>query len=143
MCVSYFNQERYPDPTPQEALQSIDQEQKVARTFRPIVYICSPFAGDVETNVLNARRYCRFAVTRGVIPIAVHLLYPQFMNDKDPKERELAIFFGNAILSKCQEVWVFGEKLSEGMKEEIKRAKWKHYRIRFFDSELKEVGEYA
>lgn len=30
---------------------------------RPIVFICSPYRGDVETNTKNARRYCRFAIS--------------------------------------------------------------------------------
>ena len=44
-----FNSEGYYDPTPYEALSNIFGEQRFA--FRPIVYICSPYAGDVEGNV--------------------------------------------------------------------------------------------
>ena len=29
----------------------------------PLIFICSPYRGDVETNTRNARRYCRFAIT--------------------------------------------------------------------------------
>ncbi len=36
---------------------------------RPLVYICSPFSGDVEANTENARRYSRFAVDSSAIPI--------------------------------------------------------------------------
>ena len=108
------------------------------RTFRPIVYICSPYAGDIETNVVAARRYSRFAVEKGYIPIAPHLLFPQFLNDSDPNERELGLFFGNAIMSKCSEIWVFGSKISNGMAAEINRARWKNYRLRYFTEELEE-----
>ena len=143
MDIPYFNNEHYADPTAYEALKNIEAERKALRAFRPIVYICSPFSGDVEANVANARKYCRFAVDSGYIPIAVHLLYPQFMNDDDPEERELALFFGNAIMSKCSEVWVFGERISSGMAAEITRAGWKHYHIRYFDSNCKEVTDHA
>ena len=143
MNIPYFNQEHYADPTVYEALKNIEAERKALRAFRPIVYICSPFAGDVESNIANAKRYCRFAVDSGYIPIAVHLLFPQFMDDADPDERELALFFGNAIMSKCSEVWVFGERISSGMASEIGRAKWKNYRIRYFDSDCKEVTDNA
>ena len=137
--VSKYNSEGYYDPTTYEALSSIEKEERSLRTFRPLVYICSPYAGDVETNVQKARRYCRFAVDKGYIPIAPHLLFTQFLNDDSPKERQLGIFFGNAVMSKCSEVWVFGEHISNGMEAEIKRAKRKNYRLRYFNEDSEEV----
>ena len=137
--ASKYNSEGYYDPTTYEALSSIEKEERSLRTFRPIVYICSPYAGDVETNVQKARRYCRFAVDKGYIPIAPHLLFTQFLNDDSPKERQLGIFFGNAVMSKCSEVWVFGDRISDGMEAEIKRAKWKNYPLRYFNEVLEEV----
>ena len=139
MNINKFNSEGYYDPTTYEALSSIENEERSLRTFRPIVYICSPYAGDVETNVQKARRYCRFAVDKGYIPIAPHLLFTQFLNDDSPKERQLGIFFGNVVMSKCSEVWVFGEHISNGMEAEIKRAKWKNYRLRYFNEDSEEV----
>ena len=142
MSVDIHNSEGYVDPTAFEALSGIEhEEQKVLRTFRPIVYICSPYAGDIETNVVAAPRYSRFAVEKGYIPIAPHLLFPQFLNDSDPNERELGLFFGNAIMSKCSEIWVFGSKISNGMAAEIKRARWKNYRLRYFTEELEEKND--
>lgn len=139
MNINKFNSEGYYDPTTYEALSSIENEERSLRAFRPIVYICSPYAGDVETNVQKARRYCRFAVDKGYIPIAPHLLFTQFLNDDNPKERQLGIFFGNAVMSKCSEVWVFGEHISNGMEAEIKRAKWKNYQLRYFNEDSEEV----
>ena len=139
MCVSKKNSEGYDDPTAYEALTRIEQEQRALRAFRPIVYICSPYSGDVEKNVEAAQKYSRFAVDTGYIPIAPHLLFPQFLNDSDPKERSLGLFFGNALMSKCSEVWVFGSRISSGMEAEIKRAKWKGYHLRYFTEEWQEV----
>lgn len=139
MSISKFNNEGYADPTAYGALSVIDKEERALRAFRPIVYICSPFAGDIDTNVKAARAYSRFAVEAGYIPIAPHLLFPQFLNDEDPKERQLGLFFGNALMSKCSEVWVFGSRISPGMDAEIKRAKWKNYRLRYFTENLEEV----
>ena len=136
--ADYKNAEGYPDPT---AFGAIEKEEKALRAFRPIVYICSPYAGDIETNTAAARRYCRFAVEAGYIPIAPHLLFPQFLNDSDPKERELGLFFGNALLSKCVEMFVFGSRISEGMEAEIKRATWKGHRIRYFTESCEEVTQ--
>ena len=138
MSINKFNSEGYYDPTTYEALTNIEKEERALRAFRPIVYICSPYAGDIAGNVDAARRYSRFAVDKGYIPIAPHLLYPQFLDDADPDERELGIFFGNAIMSKCSEVWVFGSRISAGMQAEIRRAKWKNYRLRYFTEDCQE-----
>ena len=139
MSISKLNAERYYDPTAYEALSNIEQEERTLRVYRPIVYICSPYAGDVSKNVENARRYSRFAVDSGCIPIAPHLLFPQFMNDENPKERQLGLFFGMVLLIKCAEVWVFGDRISPGMDAEIKRARWKNFRLRYFTESCEEV----
>lgn len=87
----------------------------------PLVYICSPYSGDIQRNTVLARRYSRLAVIRGCIPLAPHLLLPQFLSDA--AERELAIRIGLQLLEKCQEVWICGNLISEGMHREIARAK--------------------
>jgi hypothetical protein len=141
MNQDFLNSAGYPDPTPYEAIRAIEAEEKKAkRVFRPIVYICSPYAGNVETNVERARLYSRFAVDSGYIPLTVHLLYPQFMNDGIPAERELALRFGNILMGKCTEVWVFaGHGVSSGMASEIAYARRKGYLLRYFDAECREV----
>mgnify|MGYP000897561106 FL=1 len=58
--MDFKNSESYPDPTCYEAIKNIQaEEQRSLRAFRPIVYICSPYSGDVEKNVNAARRYSR------------------------------------------------------------------------------------
>ena len=139
MSVDKFNSEGYYDPTASEAMSTVEKAERALRAFRPIVYICSPYAGEIEKNVKAAQEYSRFAVEKGYIPIAPHLLFPQFLNDANPKERQLGLFFGNALMSKCSEVWVFGSHISAGMEAEINRAKWKNYRLRYFTETCEEV----
>lgn len=79
MSVNKRNSEGYFDPTAYEALSKIEREAKQACAYRPLVYVCSPLSGDVERNAENARRYCRFAVDSGCIPLAPHLYFPQFI----------------------------------------------------------------
>lgn len=138
MSVNKFNPEGYHDPTPYEALTKIEKE-KNRQPYRPVVYICSPFSGNVERNTENARRYCRFAVDSGYIPFAPHLFFPQFMNDKDTDERRLALFMDIALLSKCAQLWVFGGNITKGMDIEIEKAKYKRQPIRYFTEACKEV----
>ena len=91
MGISRYNSEGYFDPVPQMAVSAIEKEEKKElHKWRPLVYICSPFSGDIEGNTEKARKYSRFAVDEGAVPLAPHLLLPQFMSEKS--ERELAMF---------------------------------------------------
>ena len=139
MNIDKYNKEGYYDPTPYEALTEIEKRERAIRSFRPIIYICSPYSGNVEKNVIATQGYCRFAVDQGYIPLAPHLLFPQFLDDDNPNERQLGLFFANALMTKCAEVWVFGSTISHGMQEEIKRAKWKHFPLRYFTENCEEV----
>ena len=141
MGISKYNREGYSDPTTYGALSNIEKEEKAAKkAYRPLVYICSPFAGDVENNVNMARVYSRFAVRNACIPIAPHLLFPQFMDDSIPAERAIGIFMGMVLLGKCEQLWVFGSRVSQGMAAEIEKAEKKKMLIRYFTEELEEVS---
>lgn len=89
------------------------------RNYRPLVYVASAYSGDVTTNTEKAKQYCRFALEQGQIPLAPHLMFPLFMNDDVPEERELAIFMDVILLGKCDELWVFGDHITEGSHEAI------------------------
>lgn len=135
------NGEGYFDPTPHEALTNIIREKKKKGSFgfRPVVYICSPYRGDTETNTRNAENYCGVALKKGAIPFAPHLLYPHFMNEE--KDRDLALFMGIVMLDKCAEVWVFGDTITSGMKGELERAEMRHKTIRYFTTDGKEKNK--
>ena len=139
MEADKFNGEGYYDPTAYEALTRIEQEAKALRAFRPVVYICSPPAGEMVKNQENVRTYCRFAVDAGYVPIAPHIYFPQFLHDNDRKERDLALFMDIVLLSKCAELWVFGEKITSSMSIEIRKAKSKGQPIRYFTENCEEV----
>lgn len=138
MSISKFNHEGYYDPTTYAALSNIEAEERKAK-FRPVVYVCSPYSGNPDLNANDARRYCRFAVDSGYVPFAPHLLFPQFMNDDVSEERELALFMGIVMLTKCAELWVFGEHISNGMSQEIRKAERRNMIIRHFSSDCEEV----
>jgi len=63
-----------------------------------LVILESPYAGDVEGNVLYARACLRDSLLRGEAPIASHLLYTQagVLDDALPVERVLGIDAGLA-----------------------------------------------
>ncbi len=145
MNIDKKNSEGYIDMTSYEALTNITRDKAADKkaAYLPLVYVCSPYAGDVENNVTNAKRYSRFAVENHAIPVTPHLLYPQFMNDVDESEREMAMHFNYVLLGKCSEVWIFGGVMSRGMAREIALAKKRRMKLRWFTQDLKEVREYA
>ena len=127
------NSEGYADPTAAEALANVAREERVkANKYRPLVYICSPYSGEIEYNLSRARGYCRLAVSKGYIPLAPHLHYPQFMDDGDSEQRKLGLFFALVLLGKCDEIWVFGSRISEGMARELETAERRSILIRRF-----------
>ena len=68
MGVSKYNSEGYYDPVVYEALTRIEAEERAARAaaaYRPLVYICSPYAGDVEKNTFRARAFSLSAWVMG------------------------------------------------------------------------------
>ena len=69
-------------------IEKKEMEARRAAAYRPLVYICSPYAGDIENNAAKARTFCRFAVVKRAISVATHLLFPQFMSEE--KERNLS-----------------------------------------------------
>ena len=136
MGISMYNSEGYPDPTAHDAVMNIEKELK---KWRPLVYICSPYSGDVEMNTQKARRYSRFAVDQDAIPLATHLLLPQFMSETT--ERDLALFMDRVIIGRCEEMWVFGSTISAGMAAEIAKARKRNMTIRNFTEECEETTE--
>ena len=137
-----YNSEGYYDPVVYEALTKIEREEREARrkaAYRPLVYICSPYAGDVEKNTFRARAFSRFAVEKKYIPIAPHLLCPQYLDEET--ERWLGLKMGIVFMDKCEEVWVFGDVISEGMETELEKAKRMRKKIRYFTEDLVEVSE--
>ena len=130
MGVNLYNSEGYIDPTAYEAMKNVEEEMKLEK--RKVVFICSPFAGDIDLNTDRARRYGRFAITKNTVPFIPHLLYPQLLDEHDTEERSLGISMGIRMLSICQELWVFGERISSGMAVEIAKAKNLKIPIKYF-----------
>lgn len=124
--IEFRNHEGYADPTAYVALTKVIRQNRFA-------YICSPYRDNPRVNVMRARQYCKFAVSKGRIPIAPHLYFPQFMSEA--AEREKAMSMNLELLKLCDEVWVFGDKITEGMAMEIERAR----KDRYFTTKCEEV----
>ena len=84
-----------------------------------LVYISSPLRGDMEKNKEKAKDYCAYAASCGVIPLAPHTIFTQYLNDAVPEQREQGLRMGHELLERCDELWVMGDTISRGMKDEI------------------------
>ena len=101
-----------------------------------MVFICSPYRGDTKRNISKARTYARFAADSGKSPVASHLLFPQFLEDTKADERIKGIELGLVQMKVCDEMWIFGTKISTGMEYEIEKAKDLRIPVRLFDEEM-------
>ena len=98
----------------------------MTKTFRPIVYLCNSGTGDTE-------QYCRFALERGQIPLSPLSLMTAVLDE------DLKTLICSVLLGKCNELCVFGDTITAGMKAEIDVAKRRKQPIRYFDSFMNEV----
>jgi len=87
-----------------------------------LIYVASPYAGDIEKNIELAKRACRHVMNEGHAFFTPHLLYPQVLNDENPAERQVGLSMGLAVLPHCDELWCFGSRISQGMQLEIEEA---------------------
>ena len=87
------------------------------------IFICSPYRGRVEENKKNAVSYARITAMSGDVPIVPHLYFPSFLDDNIPNERMTGIAMGLELMDMCDEVYVFGFDITEGMKFELDHAK--------------------
>ncbi len=59
----------------------------------------------------------------GCAPYAPHLYLPYCLDDNDPAERAVGMRIGQEFLKICDEVWQWGETVSEGMAAELALAR--------------------
>lgn len=99
--------------------QALDEVMPVMKR-RKIIYLCSPYSGNVEQNIKNACIAAKEAIlVDNVAPIIPHLMYPVILDDDIPEERALGIDLDIDLISKCDELWYYGDTISAGMRAEI------------------------
>lgn len=102
------------------------------------VYICSPLGGNVEENIENAKQYTKYALLCGMAPVVPHF-YALCLDDHKPDERAMGIAAGMSLLWFCDELWVFGDVITEGMQREIHFCRQLNIKIRYIkESQIKD-----
>lgn len=110
---------------------------KIENNYKGI-YVCSPLRGDIEGNLKRAYEYGQFVYRQGCVPVIPHLRLAKVLDDNKPEDRKKGIEIGLRHLELCDEIWVFGERISEGMAGEIEKAKALGKPIRYFTETMEE-----
>ena len=85
------------------------------------VFIAHPIAGDVKGNMKKVLEICQIVHAKEIIPVAPYLVALQYLDDEVVEDRAL----GTEANLECfhrryiDELWLYGDRISSGMKEEI------------------------
>lgn len=111
-------------------------------------YICSPLSGNTKENLKNAVAYARFVFDRcGMIPVMSHF-YVLILDDNIEFERKIGTSLGLEMILDARHMWVFGDNITPGMKDEIRLAESLKRVIHYVSDEkcekiLNKYGGYA
>lgn len=89
-----------------------------------LVFVCSPYRGNVALNTAMALEYCRQVAAEGNVPFAPHLFFTLFLDDNDPKQREAGLRMSLFMLALCDVINVYRplHLATDGMRREIREA---------------------
>ena len=105
------------------------------------IYICSPLRGadwvEVHRNMLAARFYMYLVWVYDQKPAhAPHAYLPLFFCDDNPGERSDAIAIGLGLVAGSKALYVCGNRITEGMRDEIIHALYCKIPVTVFDPNL-------
>lgn len=93
---------------------------------KKIVYIAHPIGGDVKGNLMEVSRIYNFlSIEDKVVPFVPYYVTVLSLDDDIPDLRAIGFSHNEAIFRSgiVDEVWLFGKRISEGMRIEIGWAK--------------------
>lgn len=118
----------YPSEAYEEVLDGLHyvaaelvRRRRAAQERRRRVYVCHPFGADPAGNAHIIRRLCRGIVDDDQVPIAPQLYLPEFIDEELERERALDLCL--ELVRSCDELRVFGNRISAGMQRELAFAR--------------------
>lgn len=104
---------------------------------RKVVYIAHPISGDVYNNCQKVVRIVE-AINRkkpNVQPFAPYIVDLLALNNKKEEDKELGMMNNLELIRRgfVDELWVFGDKISKGMKQEIDIARENNIPVKIKD----------
>lgn len=90
-----------------------------------VVYIAHPIGGDVEGNLAKIRSIVRWVnlKEKDTIPFVPYYSDVASLDDENPTERAKGFKNNLHLIQYCDELRLYGNKISKGMIVEIERAK--------------------
>lgn len=77
----------------------------------------------MEENLKGATEWLRWAIlTKGVFAIAPYIGMCYALDDHDPQHRSLGLDIDLEIIGRCDQLWLCGKRVSEGMAVESSYA---------------------
>ena len=85
-----------------------------------VVYLAHPVSGDVTGNLAEARLWVRHLEENNpnIAIVASWITECEVWDDAKPEERAAGLRRDMAVLAKCDELWLVGPRISEGMQME-------------------------
>ena len=105
--------------------------------MKKLIFICSPYTGDDDFGKAALHSICRFCFREEVLPLSSHLYLSGLMSRRSRYDKELEQELSQALIRKCDEVWVFGEVSTFAMTRELALAETLNRKIRYFTQEGK------
>lgn len=122
-----YNQSGAPDPTAYEAIRNIEREKKIR--YSRIFISCRNGIERQSLTPILLRAY-----REGFSPFSPVLVFNSMFDDVD------TCHMGYAFLDSCYQIWVVGNP-DRNVKKDIKRARQQGKPVRFFNFDVKEIGE--
>jgi len=110
-------------------LVRIDRGEPATTIRTRRVYVCHPFSDDPEGNAERVAEICKALTDSGFVPIAPQLYLPRFVDEAT--ERDRALRLGIDLLDGCDELRVYGGRITDGMRGEIAHAEAHGIPVRF------------
>ncbi|KKP98961.1 MAG: hypothetical protein US71_C0001G0128 [Parcubacteria group bacterium GW2011_GWD2_38_12] len=88
------------------------------------VFIAHPISGDIKGNVVKVLAICEKIHSKEIIPVAPYLVSLQYLDDEIIEDRKLGIAANLECFRRkyIDELWLYGDRISKGMEQEIKLA---------------------
>lgn len=89
------------------------------------VFIAHPIAGDIKENIRRVFDICKKVHTKDIVPVAPYVVSLHYLDDDTPEDRQLGIDANLEAFHRkyIDELWLFGDRISNGMRKEIELAR--------------------
>ncbi|MDE2021997.1 MAG: hypothetical protein KGI71_03790 [Patescibacteria group bacterium] len=89
------------------------------------VFVAHPIGGDIANNIKKVLKICAEIHTDEIIPVAPYIVSLQYLRDEVVADRKLGMEANHECFRRkyVDELWLFGDRISEGMTGEARLAK--------------------